>query len=73
MNMERNFFLDLVTFILFFCFILSRVIFIPIRPDRSLVIARQTSKWSLTLIERGFWMLLESGGGPHLLDHLKTM
>ena len=31
----------------------------------------------LTLIERGSWMLLESGGGgwisPHILDHLKTL
>ena len=30
----------------------------------------------LTLIERGSWILLESGGGwisPHLLDHLKTL
>ena len=32
---------------------------------------------TLTLIGRGFWMLLECGGGgwisPHLLDHPKTL
>ena len=26
-----------------------------------------------TLIERGSWMLVESRGGLHLLDHLKTL
>ena len=42
-----------------------------------LILTKKKKKGFLTLIERGSWMLLESGVGgwisPHLLDHLKTL